>query len=131
MEKVEFSPLGFKHLESQLYVLDDNSLIVEAHAVLSDYINWVNNHVILTTQQLSYLQDLDPIFIASLASNASIAFMNRLPLNLVLPDDYSTVTASEGRGKWFLDSSTIAASNTPGAPVTATGELIYEFRYTH
>lgn len=130
MEKVEFSQLGFKHLESQLYALDNNALTVEAQAVLSDYINWVNNHVILTTQQVSYLQDLDPLFIASLASNAAVAFINRLPLNLVLPDDYSAVKAGDGRGKWFLDSSTIVASGLPGEPVTATGELIYEFRYT-
>lgn len=129
MEKVEFSQLGFKHLESQLYALDNNALNAEAQAVLLNYINWVNNHVILSNQQISYLQSLDPIFIASLASNAAISFINKLPLNLVLPDNYRAAKAGDGRGKWFLDSSTITASALPGEPVTATGELIYEFVY--
>lgn len=129
MVKVEFSPVGFKQLEAQLYDLQDSALHTEADAVLLNFIDWVKNHVILSTAQVHYLQSLDPLFIASLASNASIAFRNRLPLNLVLPEDYSTAHASEGRGKWFLDSSTIVATNRPGANVTATGELIYEFEY--
>lgn len=129
MEKVEFSPEGFKDLEYQLYVLDDNSLIAEANAVLADYINWVDEHVILSTNQVNYLQGLDPLFIASLAAKASIAFANRLPLNLILPADYLTTNTGEGRGKWFLDSSTIEASNKPGETVTATGELIYSFDF--
>ncbi len=129
MVKVEFSPYGFKQLEAQLYDLQDSSLFTEADAVLLDYIDWVKEHVILNTEQVSYLESLDPLFITSLASNASIAFRNRLPLNLVLPEDYSTAQANEGRGKWFLDSSTIVAINRPGANVTATGELIYEFEY--
>lgn len=129
MVKVEFSPDGFKQLEAQLYDLQDSSLYTEADAVLLDYIDWVKEHVLLNTDQVSYLESLDPLFIASLASNASIAFRNRLPLNLVLPEDYSTAQASEGRGKWFLDSSTITASNMPGEHITASGELIYEFEY--
>lgn len=127
MDKVEFSPQGFKQLETQLYALNDVALQAEANAVLSDYISWVKSHFILDPDQINYLNQLDPVFIASLASKASIAFLNRLPLNLVLPDQYES--ASEGRGKWFLDSSTIVASNIPGETVTATGELIYEFEY--
>lgn len=129
MVKVEFSPEGFKQLEAQLYDLQDSALFTEADAVLLDYIGWVEDHVILSNDQVHYLQGLDPLFIASLATKAAIAFRNRLPLNLVLPEDYRTAHANEGRGKWFLDSSTIAATNIPGAPVTATGELIYEFEY--
>ncbi|OJV55359.1 MAG: hypothetical protein BGO31_20740 [Bacteroidetes bacterium 43-16] len=127
MTKVEFSPAGFKDLEAQLHALDDNALNAEATAVMSDYIDWADNHIILSAAQLSYLQGLDRFFVASLASKAAIAFVNRLPLNLVLPVDYEQDDENEGRGKWFLDSSTIAASNTPGASVQATGELIYEF----
>lgn len=129
MVKVEFSPDGFKQLEAQLYDLQDSSLYTEADAVLLDYIDWVKEHVLLNTDQVSYLESLDPLFIASLASKASIAFRNRLPLNLVLLEDYNSPHSSEGRGKWFLDSSTITASNMPGEHVTASGELIYEFEY--
>lgn len=124
MEKVPFSPQGFKQLETQLYALDDNALQTEADAVLADYIDWADNHIILTAAQISYLQGLDSLFIASLAANAAIAFINRLPLNLVYPDDGGTVQKG---GKWFLDRSTIVPSNSPGNPLEATGELIYEF----
>ncbi|WP_298938720.1 hypothetical protein [uncultured Dysgonomonas sp.] len=124
MEKVAFTPAGFKQLETQLHELSDSALLAEANAVLADYISWADDHIIFSTAQISYLNGLDSFFIATLASNAAIAFVNRLPLNLVLPDDYDE---EEGRGKWFLDSSTITASNTPGEPAHATGELIYTF----
>ena len=127
MEKVEFSQVGFKQLETQLYELDDIALQSEADAVFNNYINWVDDHVILSTEQVNYLQSLDSLFIASLAAKAAIAFLNRLPLNLVLPDEYES--ADDGRGKWFLDSSTIVACNIPGEQVTATGELTYEFEF--
>ncbi|OJV54240.1 MAG: hypothetical protein BGO31_12885 [Bacteroidetes bacterium 43-16] len=126
MEKVAFSPAGFKQLETQLYTLDDTALLVEANAVLSDYVDWASNHIILSLDQVAYLEGLDPLFISSLANNASIAFRNRLPLNLILPENYS-VAEKDKRGKWFLDASTIAASNIPGSSIQATGELIYEF----
>ncbi|MNJ95306.1 hypothetical protein D3C87_130160 [compost metagenome] len=125
MEKVTFTPNGFKQLETQLYALSDTDLSDQANSVLADYITWVDDHIILNALQINYLNGLDALFVASLASNAAIALVNRLPLNLVLPDDYDE--ESEGRGKWFLDSSTIEVSNTPGEPVTATGELIYTF----
>ncbi len=125
MEKVAFSPLGFKQLEEQLHQLTDIELIAEADAVLADYITWAEEHIILSPAQLNYLNSLDNFFIASLASNAAVAFINRLPLNLVLPDDYDD--EEEGRGKWFFDSSTIAVNNTPDEQVMATGELIYTF----
>ena len=126
MEKVAFSPAGFKQLETQLYTLDDTALLVEANAVLSDYVDWASNHIILSLDQVAYLESLDPLFISSLANNASIAFRNRLPLNLILPENYS-VAEKDKRGKWFLDASTIVASNISGSPIQATGELIYEF----
>lgn len=129
MEKVEFSPMGFKDLQSQLYELSDTALLAEANAVLSNYITWVDEHVILSAAQISYLESLDSFFIASLASKAAITFVNRLPLNLVLPANYSQTNKEEGRGKWFLDKSTLAASAAPGKPVTANGELIYEFEF--
>lgn len=129
MAKVEFSPAGFKDLETQLYELSDVALQSEADAVLADYIDWVDNHVQLSTAQISYLQSLDGYFIASLAAKAAITFVNRLPLNLVLPTNYNEAEQEEGRGKWFLDKSTVAVSNAPGEPVTATGELIYEFEF--
>ena len=129
MEKVDFSPTGFKDLESQLYELDDTALLAEANAVLANYITWVDEHVILSAAQISYLESLDSFFIASLASKAAITFVNRLPLNLVLPVNYELANEEEGRGKWFLDKSTVAASAAPGEQVVATGELIYEFEY--
>lgn len=129
MMKVEFSPAGFKDLETQLYELSDVALQSEADAVFADYIDWVDNHVQLSTAQISYLQSLDAFFIASLAAKAAITFVNRLPLNLVLPTNYSEAEKEEGRGKWFLDKSTIAVRNSPGEPVIATGQLIYEFEY--
>lgn len=128
MTKVEFSPAGFKDLETQLYELSDIDLQSEADAVLVNYIDWVDNHVQLSTAQITYLQSLDAYFIASLAVKAAITFVNRLPLNLVLPTNYSEAEQEEESGKWFLDKSTIVASATPGEPVTATGELIYEFK---
>ncbi|WP_313491946.1 MULTISPECIES: hypothetical protein [Sphingobacterium] len=125
MEKVAFTPEGFKQLEAQLYDLSDSELLDEANAILADYITWADEHIILNTAQISYLNSLDNLFIASLASKAAIAFVNRLPINLVLPDDYDD--EEEGRGKWFFDNSTISANNTSGEPVVATGELIYTF----
>lgn len=129
MTKVAFSPAGFKDLETQLYKLSAIELQIEADAVFNNYIEWVDNHVELSKAQISYLQSLDTYFIASLAANAAITFVNRLPLNLVLPANYSEAEQEEGRGKWFLDKSTLAVSNAPGEPVTATGELIYKFEF--
>lgn len=124
MVKVPFTPQGFKDLEVQLYALDDHALQAEANAVLADYVDWATGHIELTAEQIAYLQGLDTTFIASLAANAAIAFINRLPLNLLHPESDGH---SPQRGKWFLDRSTIAASDSPGKTVQATGELIYEF----
>lgn len=130
MEKVPFSPAGFKQLETQLYALDDTALRAEALAVLGDYIGWVDDHVVLNSAQVDYLRSLDEIFIASLAANAAIAFVNRLPLNLVLPYDYEVLDdENKGRGKWLVDASTIAPSSAPEEPVAATGELVYSIEY--
>ncbi|WP_313155976.1 hypothetical protein [Sphingobacterium multivorum] len=128
MAKVPFTPDGFDDLQTTLYALTNAELEVEANAVFTDYISWVDDHVVLNAAQLAYLNALDPVFITQLASRASIAFLNRLPLNLVLPPDYDP-TAIPSVGKWFLDGSTIAVSNSPGQTVTATGELIYEIQF--
>lgn len=129
MAKVPFTPAGFQELENQLYTLNDNDLRQEAEDVNANYIAWVNDHVIINTAQMQYLLDLDNLFIASLGAKAAIAFINRLPLNLVLPDNYQVLNGNDDEGKWFLDKSTIVASNTPTGSLLATGELIYEMQF--
>lgn len=125
MEKIPFTPQGFATLQAELYALPDPALQAEADAVFNDYVSWVQDHVILNADQVTYLEGLAAVFIAQLASRASIAFINRLPLILVLPPNYSATDV----GKWFLDGSTIVALNSPGQAVTATGELIYEMQF--
>ncbi|MGE8426310.1 MAG: hypothetical protein ACN6O7_00470 [Sphingobacterium sp.] len=126
MEKVTFTPDGFNDLQTALYALTNAELEIEANAVFTDYISWVKDHIILNTAQVNYLEGLDTVFIAQLASRASIAFLNRLPLNLILPPGYDPSLPTVG--KWFLDGSTIQVLNSPGQAVTATGELIYEIQ---
>ena len=129
MNKVSFTPAGFKELEGWLNALSNAELRMEADDVNADYIDWVNNHVTLNDDQVDFLNNLDPLFIAALGANASIAFINRLPLNLELPDNYSLLNVEKKTGKWFLDKSSIVASNTPNGSLLATGELIYEMQF--
>jgi hypothetical protein len=127
MEKVSFTPDGFDDLQTALYALSNAELEIEASAVFTDYVNWVKDHFILNTAQESYLEGLDTLFIAQLASRAAIAFLNRLPLNLIQPPGYDPSLPTVG--KWFLDGSTIVVLNSPGQAVSATGELIYEIQF--
>ncbi|WP_333624266.1 hypothetical protein [Sphingobacterium siyangense] len=127
MEKVSFTPDGFDDLQTALYALSNAELEIEANAVFTDYVTWVKDHFILNTAQVSYLEGLDTLFIAQLASRAAIAFINRLPLNLILPPGYDPSLPTVG--KWFLDGSTIVVLNSPGQAVSATGELIYEIQF--
>lgn len=129
MNKVPFTPAGFKQLEAWLYALNNTELRLEADAVNADYIDWVTNHVTLNDDQVDFLNGLDALFIAALGSKAAIAFVNRLPLNLELPDNYALLTAEKKTGKWFLDKSSIMASNTPNGALLATGELTYEMQF--
>lgn len=126
MSKVPFTQAGFEDLADTLYALSDPALNLEADALLADYIQWADDHVVLATAQISYLQSMPTYMIDHLAAMASIGIRSRVPLNLILPSSYSAAARS---GKWFLDRSALAITVDPSFVVVAAGHITYEVVY--
>ncbi|MNU20682.1 hypothetical protein D3C71_89310 [compost metagenome] len=129
MNKVPFSPVGFKELEAGLYALPEAELLAEANAVGDDYISWAITHVDLSPAQHNFLYTFDPNFVRHLGSKARIVIANRLPMELILPDNYKEKDRVRG-SKWFLDHTSLEIYDNTVEPPLATGTLIYEIQFT-
>ncbi len=122
MPKVPLTTAGINQLQNNLYALPDPELFVEADAAHQNFVSWVDSHIQLTQAQLTWLGDIDVLFLDLLAVKTAIALKNRLTLSLELG-------SGTGAGKWFMDKDTIAPKWVGSGQITATGTLSFETGY--
>lgn len=122
MPKVPLTPAGIAQLQTDLYALPDPELFVEADAAYTDFVAWVDSKIELIPAQLTWLGDIDEMFIKLLGIKTAIALKNRLDLSL-------TMASGSGSGKWFQDKDTIAPKWVGTGEIVATGTLEFETGY--
>lgn len=126
MNKFPFTNAGFVDLQQVLYAYPDAELQTEAQLIHSNFIVWVDNHFILSAEQLHFLNCLDNREINLLAYLTSFAVENRRPVVLHAeeppPDD-------DKQGKIIKPKSTLSAGNGPNVPFEATGTLEIHISY--
>lgn len=123
MSKVPLSTAGINTLQTKLYQMTDPELLAEAAAAHSDFIGWVDSHILITSGQLTWLESIDKLFIDLLAVKTAIALRNRLPLVVILP------SSTPAPGKWFMDKDELTPVWKGAGLIEATGHLEFEISY--
>lgn len=132
MNKVPLSTAGISQLETNLYALSDASLLLEAKALHQDFVDWLDEHIILNNDQITWLKSIDKIFRDYISAKTAIALINRLPLELELPPVPPSGGSSHKKasGKWFQDKDSITPPKWEGAGMIVTsGTLKFSIGY--
>ena len=117
MKKYPFNNGGFQDLQQQLYVLTDVELEVEAAAIRTDFINWMDSNFDLQPAQLMFIAAIDVKAARWLAEQTAFAIENRLPISL----QKETAEEDDEQGKIIWPKSTLTA--TAGQGYSASGTL--------
>lgn len=131
MNKVPLSDAGIIQLQTNLYALSDAALLAEAKSLHQDFASWLDDHIILDNDQLTWFKSIDKIFRDYISAKTAIALINRLPITLELPPVPPAGSgANKVSGKWFQDKDSIAPPKWEGAGVIITsGELSFKLGY--
>jgi hypothetical protein len=73
-----FDSAGVQAKQVELYALSNNDLLIEANAVRSNLVAWMNTNFILSAPQQTYISSMDSTFVHFLASNVGLAIQYRL-----------------------------------------------------
>jgi hypothetical protein len=87
MEKFPFSNAGFQALQKQLYALGDTDLKVVANTASNHFNDWMAEYFELTQSQVGFIESLHPKMSILLSSQTAMALINRLPINLIKPEN--------------------------------------------
>lgn len=122
MKKFPFTPTGVAELNSQLYLLSDAELAIEAQAIETDLIAWTSLHFILSANQLDYLESINAKAIRFAAFQISFAVAHRRPVNLIKNQAKSSSSGGEGT-KLIETKSKLSVTNVPDASPIVAGEV--------
>lgn len=81
MAKENLDQDGVNQKLQELYDLSDALLEVEADAIRTDIIDWIDNNFNVTPDQESFLLSINNKAKAYLADTCSVAVRNRIPIN--------------------------------------------------
>ena len=123
MAKEPLTAAGVQQKFSDLYALNDTELNAEADLIAGNFRQWVKDNFILGTDQESYLDGIDEVFIASAASDTCIAARNRLGVN------YQPPLTPPGVSKYIRKSSSLVVVYDPVNGTVASGTLSFEAYY--
>ena len=87
MKKIPFSNAGFQALQKELYALSDANLQVVSNAVFNHFNDWMSENFELSPSQIGFIENLNPKMTNLLAGQTAMALINRLPINLIKPDN--------------------------------------------
>lgn len=124
MTKEPMTPVGVQDKIDALYALTDTALEVQAAAIQSDFKEWIKANFTLTSKQEDYLDALGSQILGYFGAQSSVAFSNRLPIDLIYPAPPTTE-----HSKWTGSSNTMAVKSD-GGKAEATGTLSFEITYT-
>jgi hypothetical protein len=125
MNKLPFTQEGVNQLLQDLYSLPASELKDQSILVHYDFKNWVIDRFDFTSDQINFLYGLPEESVSFMASNASFAIANKLPI--VLEKDDAPISL---RGNKFIrPKSELSSSATDGGSFEAEGQLIIEIGY--
>src|SRR5690606_42043722 len=116
------TPSGVQLKLDELYALSDPALQLEAQSLQSDYQGWIAANFTLTTEQQTYLANLDALFIEYAAFNSAFAMRNRLSMSLAILNPSAA-------SKLVRTISSMIVTQEPTGGVTISGSFDYEFEY--
>lgn len=111
----------------ELYALSDPALQLEAEALQSDYQGWIAANFTLTTEQQTYLANLDAQFIEYAAFNSAFAMRNRMPMALAVLNP--SASSKSAASKLVRTNNSMIVTQDPIGGITVTGSFDYEFEY--
>lgn len=123
--KFPFSNVGFHSLQSELYQLNDEQLLIVSQSVDTNFDHWMKEHFEISEQQFSYLKLIDPKVKKLLSFNTSFALANRLPISLA-KDGEGT---GDDQGKIIWPKSTLSAKSGGQLGFEASGSLTIHISY--
>lgn len=121
MTPQSFTPSGVTALQSELNALSASDLETQVSSILSDFKSWLNTNFTLTTDQQTYLSNMDSQFITYASRQTAFAVWNKLTISLSVSGDPTTF-------KLIHISDDIVCTNSPDG-FSATGNLYYEVVY--
>lgn len=125
MNKFPFTQAGVDQLLEDLYSLPSGELKDQSILVHYDFKNWVFDRFDFTSSQIDFLYGLPEESISFMATNASFAIANKLPIIL---EKESTPISLRGN-KFIRPKSELSSSATESGSFQADGQLIIEIGY--
>lgn len=119
-----FTPEGVNQKLDDLYALSDNDLKVQADLIKADLPQWMNNNFSLTTEQQTYLNNLENRAVIYLQDQCSFNVENRLTIFLVQEGSPST-----GQFKWVHTENTNKVVANDNGDFSADGSFIIKIVY--
>lgn len=125
MNKIPFTQAGVDQLLEDLYSLPASELKDQSILVHYDFKNWVFDRFDFTSAQIDFFYGLPEESISFMATNASFAIANKLPIVL---EKEGTPIGLRGN-KFIRPKSELSSSATENGSFEADGQLIIEIGY--
>ena len=126
--KKPFTAEGFQELLSSLYQLPDTELQLAAGTLAADLRSWLEDHFILSEEQLAYLLAVDDRQIANAAAEGRHFMVNRLPITFI-KEEKPAHYVRESEGKFFDLKKTSTSSYVPLTGYSQEEELVITISY--
>lgn len=124
MHKQPFTQAGFLALQAQLYQLNDTLLQLEADAIALNFEHWFFNHLDVSLNQLSFLNEISQKALSFIAKQTSFAVANRLPVSLLKDEEEGDKT-----GKVIKTKSSFTVTAGSDGQMVVEGELLLQIYY--
>lgn len=126
MQKQPFTQAGFLALQTELYLLNDTLLQLEADEIALNFKGWMNDHFELGASQTEFMNQLNPKAVSFLSSQTSFAVANRLPISLAKEDEGDDDDKS---GKVIKPKSNFTVTAAASGNMVAEGDLLIQIYY--
>lgn len=120
-----FTPQGVQDKLEELYALSDPALFAQADAIEADFSSWIVSNFSLSTEQASFLDDINKEALNYFGSQCALCFRHRLPITLVYPAPPTT----PGYAKLPETSNTIKVNADNAGNIEVTGSLTFTMIY--
>ncbi|MCT2561839.1 hypothetical protein [Chryseobacterium herbae] len=125
MQLFPFSGVGVEDMLSQLYALPDAALFIEAETIKLGFKQWINDHFVLTENQIRFLTSMSHDVSRSYAEQCSFCFLHRLDIKLISP----VPPQVPGYAKWIASGSTISVKTDGTGESAISGTLTFTVSY--
>lgn len=123
MPKQPFTPAGVQTKNVELYALSNTALAAEATKMNDNFRTWLADNFTFTTDQQTYLDNIDEKFITYAGFSASQAAGSRLPITLTV------IPKTPWSSKYIITRNLMEARYEPIAGYTVTGSVAFEEGY--